>query len=142
MWGLFKIIFLRIYPLPCSGSTTFSTCSADDFESLILRGGGLCLKNQPSPSDVIGIPECGNGLVEKGEQCDCGKPQVKYYIPDKTRCKKLQNLCMKYLTHHHIMKCMVIINKLCFKLHNVFMQAFLYLTTNKYDQCWVVKMYF
>lgn len=39
-----------------------------------MRGGGVCLKNQPS--DVIGIAVCGNSLLEEGEECDCGKPEV------------------------------------------------------------------
>lgn len=90
-----------IYPLPCSGSTTFSSCSAGDFESLILRGGGLCLRNQPSPSDVISIPECGNGLVEQGEQCDCGKPQVKYCISDKLDPRSYRMFCYVFVC----MKC-------------------------------------
>lgn len=59
-----------------SGSTTFSQCSGDDFEALIIRGGGTCLRNQPSASDVIGIPVCGNSRLEEGEECDCGKPEV------------------------------------------------------------------
>nr|XP_043869842.1 disintegrin and metalloproteinase domain-containing protein 9 [Solea senegalensis] len=58
-----------------SGSTTFSSCSEQDFERLVLRGGGVCLRNEPAPSDVIGTPECGNGRVDKGEECDCGKPE-------------------------------------------------------------------
>ncbi|XP_071763900.1 disintegrin and metalloproteinase domain-containing protein 9 [Centroberyx gerrardi] len=58
-----------------SGSTKFSTCSGDDFERLIRRGGGVCLKNQPSLSDVVGVAKCGNGLLEEGEQCDCGTPE-------------------------------------------------------------------
>uniref|UniRef100_A0A3B4EWL0 Disintegrin and metalloproteinase domain-containing protein 9-like n=1 Tax=Pundamilia nyererei TaxID=303518 RepID=A0A3B4EWL0_9CICH len=58
-----------------SGATNFSQCSEADFEALILRGGGLCLRNQPAASNVISNPECGNGLLEQGEQCDCGKPQ-------------------------------------------------------------------
>ncbi|KAM3591811.1 uncharacterized protein V6R79_007845 [Siganus canaliculatus] len=58
-----------------SGSTSFSDCSADDFEALIIRGGGVCLNNQPSPSDVIGTAECGNGRLDIGEDCDCGKPE-------------------------------------------------------------------
>ncbi|KAM3611188.1 uncharacterized protein V6R79_014697 [Siganus canaliculatus] len=58
------------------GSSSFSTCSAQDFEALINRGGGVCLNNQPAPSDVIGTAECGDGRLDKGEDCDCGKPEV------------------------------------------------------------------
>ncbi|XP_074476040.1 disintegrin and metalloproteinase domain-containing protein 9 [Sebastes fasciatus] len=57
------------------GGTNFSSCSGRDFETLILRGGGQCLKNQPSSSDEVGVAECGNGHLDKGEQCDCGKPE-------------------------------------------------------------------
>uniref|UniRef100_A0A3P9AVI3 ADAM metallopeptidase domain 9b n=1 Tax=Maylandia zebra TaxID=106582 RepID=A0A3P9AVI3_9CICH len=55
-----------------SGATSFSQCSASDFETLISRGGGVCLTNQPTASYVT---ECGNGLLENGEQCDCGRPE-------------------------------------------------------------------
>nr|XP_020460771.1 disintegrin and metalloproteinase domain-containing protein 9-like [Monopterus albus] len=57
-----------------TGSTTFSSCSEQDFESLIYRGGGLCLRNLPNPSSLIGVPECGNGILDPKEECDCGKP--------------------------------------------------------------------
>ncbi|KAM3859936.1 disintegrin and metalloproteinase domain-containing protein 9 [Diretmus argenteus] len=56
------------------GSSLFSSCSGDDFERLIRNGGGVCLKNQPSLSDVVGVASCGNGLLEDEEQCDCGPP--------------------------------------------------------------------
>ncbi|KAM4524139.1 disintegrin and metalloproteinase domain-containing protein 9 [Odontesthes bonariensis] len=57
------------------GSPMFSQCSAQDFETLIIRGGGVCLRNQPSSLDVIGVAQCGNGRLEDGEQCDCGTPE-------------------------------------------------------------------
>ena len=62
-------------PLP-SGSTLFSDCSASDFERLVLRGGGVCLLNQPSQSNIVSVGKCGNGMLEEGEDCDCGTPQV------------------------------------------------------------------
>lgn len=59
-----------------SGSQNFSTCSAKDFENLILNGGGNCLKNPPKPSDIYTEPNCGNEILDKNEECDCGKPEV------------------------------------------------------------------
>ncbi|XP_061911325.1 disintegrin and metalloproteinase domain-containing protein 9 [Entelurus aequoreus] len=55
-----------------SGSTSFSRCSASDFEALVRGGRGACLINQPSNPDVFGSASCGNGLLEEGEECDCG----------------------------------------------------------------------
>lgn len=37
-----------------------------------------CLLNVPNEDDLYGGPVCGNGIVEKGEECDCGTLQVKY----------------------------------------------------------------
>ncbi|MCJ8738079.1 hypothetical protein PDJAM_G00031500 [Pangasius djambal] len=58
-----------------TGSTLFSTCSGNDFETLVLRGGGVCLLNQPSQDSVISVAECGNGILEGTEECDCGPPE-------------------------------------------------------------------
>ncbi|CAH2322806.1 disintegrin and metallo ase domain-containing 9-like [Pelobates cultripes] len=58
-----------------AGAKKFSTCSSSDFESLILRGGGTCLQNPPDPNQVLSIPECGNKIVDQGEDCDCGTVQ-------------------------------------------------------------------
>ncbi|KAM3913946.1 disintegrin and metalloproteinase domain-containing protein 9-like [Leptodactylus fuscus] len=54
---------------------SFSKCSSDDFEALVLTGRATCLHNQPNPDLVLSIPVCGNNIVEKGEECDCGSVQ-------------------------------------------------------------------
>ncbi|XP_069773910.1 disintegrin and metalloproteinase domain-containing protein 9-like isoform X2 [Narcine bancroftii] len=58
-----------------TGSMNFSSCSADDFEAMILNKGGLCLLNIPSPEEEYSPPFCGNKLVDTGEECDCGSPE-------------------------------------------------------------------
>ncbi|XP_061115801.1 disintegrin and metalloproteinase domain-containing protein 9 isoform X3 [Conger conger] len=55
-----------------TGSQNFSSCSADDFERLILHNGGSCLLNIPRPEEAYSAPYCGNKLVDVGEECDCG----------------------------------------------------------------------
>ncbi|XP_075699315.1 disintegrin and metalloproteinase domain-containing protein 9-like [Rhinoderma darwinii] len=55
-----------------NNAQTFSSCSANDFEALIVRGQGTCLQNPPDPNQVLSIPVCGNNVVERGEECDCG----------------------------------------------------------------------
>uniref|UniRef100_H3CK01 ADAM metallopeptidase domain 9a n=1 Tax=Tetraodon nigroviridis TaxID=99883 RepID=H3CK01_TETNG len=53
-------------------SRNFSSCSADDFEKMILLTGGSCLLNVPHPDEAYSAPYCGNRLVDVGEECDCG----------------------------------------------------------------------
>ncbi|XP_028851971.1 disintegrin and metalloproteinase domain-containing protein 9 isoform X3 [Denticeps clupeoides] len=55
-----------------SGSRNFSSCSADDFEKMILTTGGSCLLNVPQPDEAYSTPYCGNKLIDLGEECDCG----------------------------------------------------------------------
>uniref|UniRef100_A0A182YRH8 Disintegrin and metalloproteinase domain-containing protein 12 n=1 Tax=Anopheles stephensi TaxID=30069 RepID=A0A182YRH8_ANOST len=49
----------------------WSTCSVDDLHESLKRGLGACLKNKPTRLLVRAV--CGNGLLEPGEQCDCGR---------------------------------------------------------------------
>uniref|UniRef100_A0A8C2KRR4 ADAM metallopeptidase domain 9 n=1 Tax=Cyprinus carpio TaxID=7962 RepID=A0A8C2KRR4_CYPCA len=58
-----------------SGSRNFSSCSADDFEKMILNSGGRCLLNIPRPDEAYSAPFCGNKLVDVGEECDCGSEE-------------------------------------------------------------------
>uniref|UniRef100_A0A8B9KW80 ADAM metallopeptidase domain 9 n=1 Tax=Astyanax mexicanus TaxID=7994 RepID=A0A8B9KW80_ASTMX len=58
-----------------TGSRNFSSCSADDFEKMILNAGGRCLLNIPRPDEAYSAPFCGNKLVDVGEECDCGSEE-------------------------------------------------------------------
>lgn len=54
----------------------FSTCSADQFQQWMGEGHALCLLNKPNQIPDFGT--CGNGIVDEGEDCDCGN-QVSFY---------------------------------------------------------------
>ena len=53
----------------------FSTCSADQFQTWMGEGHALCLLNKPNQIAEFG--SCGNGIVDEGEDCDCGSQVVK-----------------------------------------------------------------
>ncbi|XP_055617337.1 disintegrin and metalloproteinase domain-containing protein 12-like [Toxorhynchites rutilus septentrionalis] len=52
----------------------WSSCSVEHLETALKHGLGSCLKNKPVKMFVRST--CGNGLVEPGEECDCGLPHV------------------------------------------------------------------
>ncbi|KAM9744067.1 LOW QUALITY PROTEIN: disintegrin and metalloproteinase domain-containing protein 9-like [Menidia menidia] len=59
-----------------TGSRNFSSCSAEDLEKLVLSTGGGCLLNPPRPDEAYSAPYCGNGLLDAGEDCDCGSQEA------------------------------------------------------------------
>ena len=52
--------------------THWSSCSIDQLNVAFSRGMNYCLRNKPTK--LFDSPQCGNGFVEPGEQCDCGLP--------------------------------------------------------------------
>uniref|UniRef100_A0A8B9T6E2 ADAM metallopeptidase domain 22 n=1 Tax=Anas platyrhynchos TaxID=8839 RepID=A0A8B9T6E2_ANAPL len=59
-------LFLFRYYLP----RKFSKCDIEEYHEFLNNGGGSCLFNKPTK--LLDPPECGNGFVEDGEECDCG----------------------------------------------------------------------
>ncbi|XP_037130118.1 disintegrin and metalloproteinase domain-containing protein 22 isoform X1 [Syngnathus acus] len=63
----------------------FSDCNVEEYYNFLNSGGGTCLFNKPFK--LLDPPECGNGFVESGEECDCGSP-VECAREGENCCKK------------------------------------------------------
>nr|XP_054767137.1 disintegrin and metalloproteinase domain-containing protein 11-like [Lytechinus pictus] len=50
----------------------FSDCSEKTFQTSYERRKYWCLETPPRNVELIEAPLCGNGIVETGEECDCG----------------------------------------------------------------------
>ncbi|XP_009467169.1 PREDICTED: disintegrin and metalloproteinase domain-containing protein 32-like [Nipponia nippon] len=64
--------------LRLSGAKAFSSCSIRDFETFLRHNRGACLFSRPRLTGLSyrRAAVCGNGVVEPGEQCDCGAAAV------------------------------------------------------------------
>ncbi|XP_064195184.1 disintegrin and metalloproteinase domain-containing protein 22 isoform X1 [Anguilla rostrata] len=72
----------------------FSDCNVEEYHNFLNSGGGACLFNKPLK--LLDPPECGNGFVETGEECDCGSP---------AECQKEGENCCKKCTFTQGSKC-------------------------------------
>ncbi|BFZ01898.1 hypothetical protein BsWGS_04937 [Bradybaena similaris] len=72
-----------------SGSRSFSKCSRSDLDVSLNMGLTSCLWGAPQVNaDFKQI--CGNRILERGEECDCGSPQ---FMSSKHMCRPRQSEC-------------------------------------------------
>ncbi|KAL8180070.1 UNVERIFIED_CONTAM: hypothetical protein K2H54_005186 [Gekko kuhli] len=69
---------------PYGENPRFSNCSARSYFDVIQSGKAQCLNNVPDDRRLFPLRSCGDGIVEEGEECDCGGREL---------CK--QDLCCR-----------------------------------------------
>ncbi|CAG11898.1 unnamed protein product [Tetraodon nigroviridis] len=139
----------------------FSRCNVEEYYNFLNSGGGACLFNKPMKvqsifplffrvytdvglvtlmtclSQFLDPPVCGNGLVEQGEECDCGSPVEcareggaccnNCTLTQGSKCSNglCCNDCQVHDLLHH---CCIVSGKSCFQL--VFQRALLQMEFN------------
>lgn len=88
--GMWNFLMVTSLALSSEFPKKFSRCSQVDLESFVMKPQTSCLTNAPDVNRFVGGPVCGNGFLERGEQCDCGTPQV-CLIPSLPLASQLQH---------------------------------------------------
>ncbi|XP_068938003.1 disintegrin and metalloproteinase domain-containing protein 1a-like, partial [Petaurus breviceps papuanus] len=55
-----------------SFESSFSNCSLEDFYEFLRQHKGSCLYDKPVARGMVRKPFCGDHVVDRGEECDCG----------------------------------------------------------------------
>nr|XP_020835937.1 disintegrin and metalloproteinase domain-containing protein 1a-like [Phascolarctos cinereus] len=54
----------------------YSNCSIDNYYEYLRTRGGICLYEKPDPSRIMRKSVCGNRVLDRGEECDCGSVET------------------------------------------------------------------
>ncbi|XP_029459821.1 disintegrin and metalloproteinase domain-containing protein 9-like isoform X2 [Rhinatrema bivittatum] len=68
----FTVCIMNIGIMESHGAQAFSSCSTQDIKMFLNKNQMNCLLNSPALGRQYRKSQCGNKIVEEGEECDCG----------------------------------------------------------------------
>lgn len=93
MLKLGSAVGLRSWNVP----RTFSSCSTNNYEKYLMTRQPSCLMDKPDFMSVVTPSVCGNGYVERGEQCDCGTLEVRTTYDERLDTSHTSSVCRSWL---------------------------------------------